>query len=159
MKPLRILSRVSVGIVVALALGFLALLVVPRGEAEAFPDEGWTPVRDDELALAHLPGLHSPDAFGEPVAALYRAARAADGGLFIGYHFVWEREENPAPGLGPALSRIIYTGGLSLQRLMFGKGDVELVVVELGPDGAGRARLTWPRLTTSRRRIAARPRN
>ncbi len=139
MKPLRILSRVSAGIVVALALGFLGLLVVPRGGAEAFPEEGWTPLRDDGLARAHLPGLRSGAAFGSPVAALYRAARAADGSVYIGYHFAWEREENPAPGLGPALSRAIYTGGLSLQRLMFGKGDVELVVVELGPDGAERA--------------------
>lgn len=139
MKPLRILSGVLAGIVVALALGFLGLLVIPRGTAQAFPHEGWTPLRDDGLARAHLPGLRSRADYGSPVATFYRAARAADGSVYIGYHFVWDGEANPAPGLGPALSRAIYTGGLSLQRLMFGKGDVELIVVELGPDGAARA--------------------
>jgi len=93
------------------------------------------------LALVHLPGLRSPAAYGAPIAVKYRAARRSDGIVFIGYHFIWEREENPAPGLGPALSRALYTGGLSLQRLMFGKGDVELVIVELEADD--RALAPW----------------
>lgn len=113
------------------ALTFLVL--APRGEAQAFP-AGWTPIRDDARAASLLPGLRS--AAGEaPFAVKYRAARGPDGRLYFGYHFIWAREENPARGLGPALSRALYTGGLSLQRLMFGKGDVELVVVEADEEG------------------------
>lgn len=139
MKSNRLLPRILIGLAVALALGFIALLLIPRGEARGFPSEGWTPLRDDALARAHLPGLRVQSEYGAPVAVFYRAARTPDGSTFLAYHFVWEREENPAPGLGAAVSRAIYTGGLSLQRLMFGKGDVELLVIELEPDGTARA--------------------
>jgi len=61
MKSTRLLPRILLGLAVALTLGFIALLLVPRGEAKAFPAEGWTALRDDELARAHLPGLpHLP---------------------------------------------------------------------------------------------------
>lgn len=139
MKASRVIGVSLAGLVAALALVIIALVALPYGEAKAFPLEGWEPLRDDALARAHLPGLRSPAAYGSPIAVKYRAARRSDGSVFIGYHFIWEREENPAPGLGPALSRALYTGGLSLQRLMFGKGDVELVVVELEADGRARA--------------------
>lgn len=139
MKALRVIGVSLSCLVAALALVLIALVALPYGEAKAFPLEGWEPLRDDALARAHLPGLRSPAAYGSPIAVKYRAARRPDGSVFIGYHFIWEREENPASGLGPALSRALYTGGLSLQRYMFGKGDVELVVVELEADGRARA--------------------
>mgnify|MGYP001218971535 CR=1 FL=1 len=87
-----------------LALAFL--LLAPRGEAQAFP-AGWTPIRDDARAASLLPGLRSA-AEEAPLVAKYRAARGPDGRLYFGYHFIWAREENPARGLGPALSRALY---------------------------------------------------
>ncbi len=133
MRLSAILARLLFGAFLLLFAALAFLLLAPRGEAQAFP-AGWTPIRDDARAASLLPGLRSA-AEEAPLAAKYRAARGPDGRLYFGYHFIWAREENPARGFGPALSRALYTGGLSLQRLMFGKGDVELVVVEADAEG------------------------
>jgi len=66
---------------------------------------------------------------------LYRASRDENGNTHIAYHPVWEHETNPAPGLMPLLSRMLYTGGLRIQRTMFGKGDVEVVGFVIDPKG------------------------
>jgi hypothetical protein len=96
---------------------------------------GFTPVRDDEAARRFAPALVSNDAFGFPLTCLYRAARDGAGNLHIAYHPVWEYERNDTGGLMPFLSRTIYTGGLRIQRIMFGKGDVEVIAVTVDPRG------------------------
>lgn len=96
---------------------------------------GFTPVRDDEAARRFAPGFISNDDFGFPHACWYRAARDKKGNLHLAYHPVWEYERNNAGGLMPFLSRILYTGGLSIQRFMFGKGDVEVISAIISPEG------------------------
>ncbi|MBP7586289.1 MAG: hypothetical protein KBA61_19765 [Spirochaetes bacterium] len=100
---------------------------------------GFTPLRDDAAAVRYAPTLISNDAYGFPLKCYYRAARDAAGNVHIAYHPVWERERNDAGGLMPFLSRMLYTGGLGIQRIMFGKGDVEVIAVRGDPRG----KLAW----------------
>jgi len=102
----------------------------PTGKKQALP-EGYTALRDDALARRYCPVFETSPDFGPIVAILYRAARDGAGKLYIAYHPIWKMETNNSSGLGPFLSRTIYTGGLSLQRAMFGKGDVESIGVTI----------------------------
>ncbi|HPA70843.1 MAG TPA: hypothetical protein PKY31_01150 [Spirochaetota bacterium] len=105
---------------------------------------GFTPARDDAAARGYAPTLISNDAFGFPLKCYYRAARDGAGNLHIAYHPVWERERNDSGGLMPLLSRMFYTGGLRIQRVMFGKGDVEVIAVTVDAQG-GRTEIRYER--------------
>ena len=126
--------KIGIGAVAFLALLFWAAGLIPTGKKET-PPAGYTPIRDDTLAAAFLPAFDCPPEFGPIIAVYYRAARDASGTLHIAYHPVWTREWNDAKDWGPALSRILYTGGLSLQRAMFGKGDIESVGLSIDRQG------------------------
>ncbi|MCB1169378.1 MAG: hypothetical protein KDK25_03540, partial [Leptospiraceae bacterium] len=93
------------------------------------------PLRDDSLALRFAPIIVAgkQDA---PTEMLYRLSQDASGNIHIAYFIVWESEINPAEGWGPFFSRWLYTGGLSLQKILFGPGDVEVIVMELAPSGS-----------------------
>lgn len=102
-------------------------------ERADLPD--FAPLKDDALAARYAPVLvPSPD-YGDPVALFYRASKDAQGNTYLTYHFLWEYERNDAGGCMPMLSRNIYTGGLGLQRTMFGPGDLELVSMQIDPAG------------------------
>jgi len=121
----------------ALVVFAAALSFFPSGK-KGSPPEGYAPFRDDALAARYRPVFDCPEAYGPILAVYYRAARetgvARETGLIhIAYHPVWARERNGAAGLKPFLSRALYTGGLSLQRAMFGKGDVESVALTIDP--------------------------
>jgi hypothetical protein len=115
----------------ALSLAAFALLF-PSGPKRR-PVEGYTPLRDDALAARYRPLIDCPPEFGPLLALYYRAAKDSGGLVHIAYHPLWAREVNNAPGFSPFLSRSLYTGGLSLQRLMYGKGDIESVALTLDP--------------------------
>lgn len=91
-------------------------------------------MRDDSMAVRYAPAVVSPEEFGQPDALYYRAARS-NGKVYITYHFVWAGESNPAPGFLPWLNRTLYTGGLRLQKTIFGKGDVEMVSLVIDSSG------------------------
>lgn len=121
-------------------VGFLALVVFalalsffPAAKREG-PPSGYLAFRDDALAARYCPVFDCPKEYGPLLAVYYRAARSAgDGLVHIAYHPVWTRELNAAPGLKPFLNRWLYTGGLSLQRAMYGKGDIEAVGIVVDP--------------------------
>ncbi len=94
---------------------------------------GFKPLRDDALAQKYRPYLLASE-FGKPQALYYRASRSGEK-LYITYHYVWDREVNNAEGWKPWLSRNLYTGGLALQRTMFGKGDIEMVSLVINGEG------------------------
>ncbi|HOR49399.1 MAG TPA: hypothetical protein PLS97_08765 [Rectinema sp.] len=110
------------------------VLYYPTGKQES-PPMGYAPLRDDELAAHFKPVFDCPTEFGPILAVYYRAAIDDSGIIHIAYHPLWERERNNAKGIGPFLSRILYTGGLSLQGLMFGPGDIEAVALAIDPVG------------------------
>lgn len=112
----------------------LFALYWPIGVKET-PPEDYIPFQEDDLALRYCPVFESPSSFEPVVAIYYRAARDREGNIHMAFHPVWKREINRYSGWGAFLSRSIYTGGLSLQRIMFGKGDVESIGVTIDPQG------------------------
>ena len=95
----------------------------------------FTPFQDDLMAKKYAPQVLSSEQYSNPVALLYRASRHDTGSTHITYHFVWDKEENTGSGWKPFLNRWIYTGGLGLQRTMFGKGDIERVSLVINQSG------------------------
>ncbi|MBI3396616.1 MAG: hypothetical protein HY042_12315 [Spirochaetia bacterium] len=125
--------RTLAGIVALIGCLWLGLVYVPvKKSPSATP--GFTPMRDDALALKYVPVLYT-GAFETPHSLYYRAARDEAGRRHITYHYVWDYERNEADGFGPLMSRLLYTGGLRLQRLMYGKGDIEMVSVVIDSSG------------------------
>lgn len=121
------------GVLATLALAVLFLYFMPTGAPEA-PPAYYRPVRDDGLAARYAPDIFCSPEFGSLLALYYRAAVDERTALVhIAYHPLWRYERNDAQGPMPFLSRTLYTGGLSLQRLMFGKGDVESLALTVDP--------------------------
>lgn len=118
-------------IVILLALVCLVAWY-PAGKKEV-PPAGYTPIRDDDLAARYRPVFDCPAEFGPIIALYYRAARDDSGVIHIAYHPLWAGERNDAKAFGPFLSRLLYTGGLSLQRLMYGPGDIETIGLSIDP--------------------------
>jgi hypothetical protein len=124
--------KLGIGIAAGLVLIACAVAYYPVGKKEA-PPAGYAPMRDDALAAAYLPVFDCPPEFGPVLAVYYRAAKDASGIIHLAYHPVWARERNDAKAWGPFISRCLYTGGLSLQRAMYGKGDIESVGLAVDP--------------------------
>ncbi|MCR9140850.1 MAG: hypothetical protein NXI24_01160 [bacterium] len=136
--------RTPIGVLLC-ALAFVTLSACFSGNRRAAADAvlvserpdlaEFTPIKDDALAARYAPVLvPSPD-YGDPVALYYRASKDTKGNTHLTYHFLWEFERNDTGGCLPFLSRNIYTGGLGLQRTMFGPGDIELVSLQIDPAG------------------------
>ncbi len=122
----------TLGAIVIIALIGFFLAAYPLGPRET-PPSGYAPLRDDNLALRYLPSFDCPEEFGPIIAVYYRSASEESGILRMAYHPVWERERNDTKAFLPFLSRWLYTGGLSLQRAMYGKGDVESIGISIDP--------------------------
>lgn len=129
---IAVFAALPAAIVAALfAVLLAAAYFLPTDGGSPYPS-GFTPIRDDTLAARFAPVFIEGDAVNPVRSLYYRAARSDDGSILIAYHPVWAYEKNETgTGAGPILSRWVYTGGLSLQRLMFGKGDVETIAVRL----------------------------
>jgi hypothetical protein len=99
----------------------------PATECRLGPDELDALVKRFAPVLAQTAEIPAP-----PEKMLYRAA-IADGGrtLLLAYHIVWPYEQDPRPGFWPAVTRLYYTGGLKLQRVIYGPGDVEVLVLTI----------------------------
>lgn len=123
---------VLVSILSLLAVVALGVAYFPIGKREV-PPTGFSPIRDDAIAARYQPLFDCPAQYGPIRALYYRAAKDESGLLHIAYHPLWAKEENLAPGFGALLSRYLYTGGLSLQHLMFGPGDIEVIGLTIDP--------------------------
>ncbi|MBS0617332.1 MAG: hypothetical protein JSR44_04045 [Spirochaetes bacterium] len=116
-------------------LGVVAFWVLRPIRETIFTTEKFTPLRNDVLAKKYLPIILPHALYGAPERILYRMARDATGAIHIAYHPYYANEENPHAGFGAAASRYLYTGGLKLQRFIFGPADVELIEVILSNAG------------------------
>lgn len=99
---------------------------------------GFTPLRDDALAIRYAPTVKGHALYGAPARLYYRMARSAAGEIHIAYHPFYSDEENPHRGFGAFMSRILYTGGLNLKGILFGPADIELIEVILDREGKPR---------------------
>lgn len=124
--------KILISGVVAFTLLFFIVANYPSGQKE-MPPIGYSPIRDDALAARYLPSIYCPPEFGPIIAIYYRASKDESGALHIAYHPLWAKEWNDTKALGPFISRLVYTGGLSLQKAMYGKGDIESIAFAIAP--------------------------
>lgn len=126
------------GLLVGLLLAGAVVVVfnVPHSDnALTAPTPALAPIKEGVFAQKYAPLVLHNERYGTPQSLLYRASRDGGGYTHITYHFVWEKEENTAQGWKPFLSRWIYTGGLGIQKTMFGKKDIEQVSLVVSPNG------------------------
>lgn len=125
------MKRIMVLIPFCLAL---YVLFYPVKKAQLiFPN--YEPIQDEKLAKKFAPQFYIRDKrISDPIKLYYRMSRDLNGLIHIVYHPVWAHEQNFFPGIFPWLSRNLYTGGLGLQRIMFGKGDVESLYLTINKD-------------------------
>lgn len=132
MKKILKITGIGLGILFVLGLILARFYPLAKYEVEA---KGWTPLMDEALALKHQPIIYVDEAYGQPEGMAYRAAKNDVGEIHIAYHVFWAGESNPHEGFYPFLNRWLYTGGLSLQKTMFGKGDIEVIEIVLNEAG------------------------
>lgn len=124
-------------VIIALPVLALAILIYILNRPVRFNSNdvpGFSPIKNDELARKFSPLLIPKNEYGLPKALYYRASKDDSDNIHLTYHFVWDNEENTGSGLKPFLSRWIYTGGLSIQKIMYGKKDLEIVAFTLNPN-------------------------
>lgn len=124
-KGLRIIASLLI------VLGVVAFWVLRPLLETPMTTGDFTPIRDDALAAKFSPRIVPHELYGAPTRLFYRMARGHDGAIHIAYHPFYPHEENPHPGTGALLSRLIYTGGLHIKDIMFGPADIELIEVVL----------------------------
>lgn len=120
---------------IAIILGVVAFWLLRPLKDTDFSTGEFTPVRDDALAVKFAPLIAPHGVYGAPTRLFYRMGKSRNGEIHIAYHPFYMHEENPHPGLGASLSRLIYTGGLGLKDIMFGPADIELIEVILDKSG------------------------
>ncbi len=91
---------------------------------------------DEELAGKYAIILVQDDSImAKPERLLYRMARSDDGGIIkIAYHVVWPFEQDNRKGFWSWWTRITYTGGLKMQKIMYGPGDVEAIEMTINAE-------------------------
>lgn len=111
-------------------LSIYFLFFFPVGEKVQKTEE-FSPLQDDRLAETFCPQIIPHELYGAPEIILYRLAKDKNDNYYLACHPVYAHEKNPHTTFWAFLNRILYTGGLSLQRWIFGPKDIELFVVKL----------------------------
>lgn len=124
-------------VILVLILITTAVIIVLNIPIKQFSNEvgDFLVIRDDEIAKKYAPIVLTTNEYGQATNLYYRAAKDKEGNVYIAYHFLWTTEANKTKGLKPFLNRYLYTGGLSLQRFMYGKGDIEVIEIKLDNKG------------------------
>jgi len=118
-----------VTLTILIILGVVAFWLLRPIRETAFTTPGFTPMRNDALALKYTPRFLPHPEYGAPTRIFYRMGQADSGQTHIAYHPFYADESNPHSGAGAMLSRMIYTGGYNLKNRMYGPADIELVEV------------------------------
>ncbi|SFA85136.1 hypothetical protein [Clostridium frigidicarnis] len=124
-------------IIVVLISIIVILFIVLRIPTKHFSNEvkDFFAIRDDEIAKKYAPIVLTTNEYGQATNLYYRAAKDKEGNTYFAYHFLWNREVNKTKGIKPFLNRYLYTGGLSVQKFMYGKGDIEVIEIKLDNKG------------------------
>ncbi len=106
------------------------ILIFPVFLIAGSQEKGLANFRDDDLAQRYALVIVQDDSIpAKPERLLYRMARGKhenDGEILkIAYHVVWPFEKDSRKGFYSWWTRVTYTGGLKLQKIIYGPGDVE----------------------------------
>ncbi len=118
-------------IIISLLAFFLSLKLIKPTKINDSYSGNIKPIKDQALAEKFIPQIIDENNSGLPYQVLYRAGKDNADNIYLAYHFIWKNEHNDNSGLLPLLNRLIYTGGLSLQKVMFGKNDIEVIMLKI----------------------------
>lgn len=121
--------------ILAIVFGVILFWVLRPVRETSFDLKGFTPQHDDSLAAKFTPHILAHSLYGAPTHMFYRMAKDTQGNTYIAYHPYFHDEENPHEGFGAKASRLLYSGGLHLKDIIFGKADLELIEVVLDAKG------------------------
>jgi len=100
-------------------------------------------LQEDEIAQRFSPIIVQEKGIEpEPSAIYYRMAYQAEK-IFIAYHIVWAYEKGEGKGLEKLWNKLFYTGGLKLQKVIFGPGDVETIELVVDKESGEIIRLRY----------------
>lgn len=116
------------------------IFIILIGSLELLAEENITQktykaIRNDKLAQKYSPQFIPLSNYDKPFTIYYRCAIDEKGNTYLAYHPTWTKEENSTSGLLPWLNRNIYTGGLKLQKILYGPGDIEAIAITIAPSG------------------------
>ena len=121
----------------AVSLGLTAVLFVLAVNLMA-PAQ-WPPektaikhLQDDTLARKYCPVIVQDKDIEPEVSHIYYRMGEDESRILIAYHVTWPYEKDESKGIAGAWDKLFYTGGLKLQKKIFGPEDNE--VIELAID-------------------------
>ena len=117
-------------ILIGITIILLLLIFIPT-KTNSTDIGNYTIIRDDDLAIKFAPIIYTNNEFEIPKKLYYRAAFDEHENYHIAYHILWDREINKTKGFMPFFNKCLYTNGLKIQSLMYGKGDIEVIEVIL----------------------------
>ena len=125
-------------------LALMAIILISAFQWQEEPGE-FQMVKDDELAQRYCPVIVQGEGIEpEPSAIYYRMASQGER-IFIAYHIVWAYEKGEGKGFEKLWNKLFYTGGLKLQKVIFGPGDVEAIEIVIDREKRDMLRLRYER--------------
>ena len=135
-------------------IAILLVASVPLVCAGAYqwPDEkaALTHFQDQALAEKFCPIIVQGDNIKpDPWQIYYRMAQD-DSRIFIAYHVAWAYEKDETTGLLAAVNKVFYTGGLKLQKKIFGPEDIEVIEFVIDKKSGKIARIRYESATVEK---------
>jgi hypothetical protein len=135
------------GLILALLI-LAAFLLAPA----QWPPEK-TPIADfryDALAEKYCPVIVQGKGIEPPPSHIYYRMGQDDGRILIAYHVAWPFEKDETKGVAAAWNKMFYTGGLKLQRKIFGPEDIEVIEFVIDKKSGQVIRLRYETATVSK---------
>ena len=88
-------------------------------------------LHDDALAQKYCPVIVQDKGIEPEVTHIYYRMGEDEGRILIAYHVTWPYEKDESKGMAAAWNKLFYTGGLKLQRQIFGPEDNEVIEVSV----------------------------
>jgi len=106
-----------------------------QGELKLFQDQA--------LAERYAPVIAQGEGIEPAPDHLYYLMADSPGRIFIAYHVSWPYEKDETKGLAAAFNKVFYTGGLKLQKKIFGPEDIEVVELVIDKQSGEIARVRY----------------
>ena len=124
-------------LIIGLALSFISGFRWSKEPGE------FQPVQEDEIAERYCPIIVQAQGIEPEPGAIYYRMAYQDKRIFIAYHIVWAYEKGEGKGLEKLWNKLFYTGGLKLQKVIFGPSDVEAIELVVDKESGEIIRLRY----------------
>ena len=100
--------------------------------------------QDDELAYKYCPVFVQAESIKPDINHIYYRMAEDDKRIFLACHPVWPYEKDESKkGLQAIFNKLFYTGGLKLQRKIFGPEDIEAIEIVIDKESKKILRLRY----------------